>query len=879
MVQDEAGILIQKRKKLVKRLLDNRAPGFLNTSAELFDDYFCGVFKKSSTALKMTDAGIPVALVALGGYGRREQCVHSDIDLLVLFENSIPEMADQFIRDLLYPLWDYRLETGYAVRTIKESLLMSWKHFDILTTLIDARFICGDFNIYFLLMKTFMKQLSEKHLQNSLGCLIAYGEKRHSVFGDSTYLLEPNLKSGLGGLRDYHSLMWYARMVSDVKIRKDLEYYGFLSCEEFQTLESSLSFIWNTRNMLHYITGRKCDQLHFELQIEVAKLIGFKAETGHQGVETFMGELHSKMEFLKQINQLLREYILQPRPNKIKKAKKRTTLSKSTKVSGIVIRRQMLEFSSMELVPRHPGLLLKIFVESGRLKKPLSIDARRIVNEFSYLVNDSFRRDTSNVKAFEKILSYSLWKFNVLNVMLATGVLEGLIPEFSSIVNKIQYNQYHLFPVDKHSIRSVQVVNGFKKKDSDKKFSFYSIVYKGIRNKKVLLFAALLHDIGKAEPSSEHSEKGAEIARTIVARAGYKSSEIEDVVFLIKNHLFLAKTATRRDLSDEETAVFCADRIGRVGRLRMLYLLTVADSIATGPKAWNQWTESLLRDLFLKTMNVLKNSELATRKASKSIKKKKDQIINLRKKEWDKVKLKKELDSMSHRYLLYVPVPEIMGHLALYKNLGEKAFLWKITKEDNSEIRRVSICGRDKPGFYSKLAGVFFLNRLDIVGSQAYSWGNNTALDIFNVTPPMDRIFENEKWEKAEKELQNAIEDDQFLERLHGKIPKKILLAPGQIPRPNRVKIDNEISRFFTVIEVFTYDFPGLLFTITNTLYRKGVDVRVAMVATKVDQVVDVFYVNSVDDEKIDNPSYVEDIKNAILQNLPELEVKKEESK
>ncbi|MEA2060131.1 MAG: [protein-PII] uridylyltransferase [Thermodesulfobacteriota bacterium] len=876
MKHDAAGKLIRQRQKLTRNLSKNRYPDFLKTYTGIFDAYLTSVFKHSPAVSQMVKSDTPMALVALGGYGRQEQCVHSDIDLLVLFDRHVSPLADELIQDIVYPLWDAGFETGYAFRTIEESLLYAWEHFDVLTATLDARLICGNTALFSRLMTQFRYQLAEHHLSQSLDNLTAIGTERHEKFGDSTYLIEPNLKLGLGSLRDYHSLLWYARMVSEVSTRRDIERCGFLSTEEYQELEDALSFIWKTRNILHKLTGRKCDQLHFELQVEVAKEFGFKETTGHQGVESFMGELHSKMEFLKQVHQLLKEYIQAIKPRGMKKRKKRVIMPKPTRVSGIQIRCKKLEFSSMELVPQHPELLLKIFVESGRLKKPLSIETRRIVNEFAYLVDEEFQRDPSNIRDFHKILSYSLWEFNVLNVMLATGVLQGFVPEFSQIVNKIQYNQYHLFPVDKHSIRCVQLINNFNKRNSSQGLGFYTAVYKGIRDKKVLRLAALLHDIGKIDPAVEHSRRGAEIAGKITARLGFRPSEIEDLVFLIKNHLFLMKTATRRDTSDEETAVFCADRISRIGRLRKLYLLSVADAMATGPKAWGQWTESLLRDLFLKTMSVLKNSELATRKTAKVIYKKKQTLLNLRKKEWDEAETKKDLDSMSHRYLLYMPVQEIIGHLSLYKNLGNRNFLWKITKEDNSEIRRVSICGRDKPGFYSKLAGVFFLNRLDIVGSQAYSWGHNTALDIFQVRPPRDRIFENQKWEKAEKELQQALKDDQFLDRLHDRIPKSITLTSGQIPQPNRVKVDNEISRFFTIIEVFTYDFPGLLFTITNTLYRWGIDVRVVMAATKVDQVVDVFYVKSIDDEKIENPAHVQSIKKAILYNLPEIKINQE---
>ncbi|MBF0235262.1 MAG: [protein-PII] uridylyltransferase, partial [Desulfamplus sp.] len=828
-------------------------------------------------------SGNPVALVALGGYGRAEQCVNSDVDILILFEKKLPKDTDALVKELIYPLWDARLETGYAVRTVKECLSMAWEQFDILTTMLDARFICGGSHIYSLLMEKFRNRLSKKYIQTSLNRLIDQSRKRYTDYGDSTYLLEPNLKSGHGGLRDYHTILWYARIMSDIKCRRDLERYGFLSHSEFQMLESSLKFIWDIRNMLHSITGRKCDQLHFEHQLELAKLFGFRDKNGHKAVESFMGELHSKMDFIKQVNIMITEDI-----QLSKKAKLFSGIKRATNYKGIVIRERRLEFDPVEMIPKKPDLLLKIFVESGRLKKPISIEARRIVGEFAYLVDDKFRKDISNVNTFEQILSYSLWEFNVLNVMLSTGLLSRFMPEFSLIVNKIQYNQYHLFPVDKHSIRCVQIINSFKDKTKDNSNQLYAGIYKELRNRRTLLMGSLLHDIGKGDPAEEHSERGAQIARNIMTRSGYSVSDVEETVFLVRHHLFLIKIATRRDISDEQTAVFCASKIEKVSLLKKLYLLTVADSMATGPKAWNGWTEALLRDLFIKVMEVLKDRELATKKASKTIQRKKEEVLALNQtgfvskvgtadkglianenSAWDDAVLLKELDCMSYRYLLYVPAAEIMTHLNLYRRLENRDFLWTVASQDDSDIRTITICGKDKPGFYSKLAGVFFLNGLNIVGSQAYSLGNNAALDIFKVMPPKDKIFENEKWSKAEKEFQQALNDDAFLERLTDKLPRSIAPKSGQIPIPNDVRIDNETSSFFTIIEVFAYDFPGLLFAITNVLYKLNLDVRVAMVATKIDQVVDIFYVKSVENGKVDDSQKQEEIKNAILEALP----------
>jgi [protein-PII] uridylyltransferase len=870
MNKTNTDIFIKKRERLIEQFLCGDEPEFLKKHTSVIDEYFFSVFEKSNVARKMTITGTPFAIIALGGYGRKEQCIHSDIDLLILFEKNVPPEVETFIQELLYPLWDARLEVGYAVRDSSECLEMAFERFDILTTMLDARFICGASLIYTSFIEKFRSDLSASHLKNTLNYLFEHGEKRHFDFGDSTYLIAPDLKSGFGGLRDYHTLLWYAKIKSNIKTRRDLEYYGFLSHFEYFTLRESLKDIWKIRNFLHSIAKRKCDILHFEYQTELAGLLGYQSKNRQPDVEHFLGDLHTRMDFLKQINQITFEDIIANR-----RTKKTMAKTRPTKTDGLVMIKGRLNFANTVAVMQKPDLLLKIFLESGVRKISLSIEARRIVSEFLHLVDDEIKKDDVCIKIFKKILSLSYWEFNVLNVMLATGILEKFIPEFSALVNKIQHNHYHLFPVDKHSIRCVQIINSFKDPGDSLTDTLYHNVFKQVRNKNTLLFCALLHDIGKSDPGKEHSKTGAKIAKSILKRFGFDSTQIKDTVFLIENHLALIKTATRRDISDEDTAVYMASKIGKIRLLRMLYLLTVADSRATGPKAWNEWTQNLLEELFLKTMGILKKGDLVSKKIRRLIDKKKNDAHILLKEKWHEDEINKLLESMPQRYLAYVSVQSIVDHINLYMNLGTRDFIWQISKESNSGIRTVSICGKDRPGLYSKIAGVFFLNGLDIVASQAYSLGEGHVLDIFKINPPKDTIFEEEKWEKAKNDLIHAIRNDEFLNDAVDKIPRMIRVSSGKSPEPNIIRIDNETSSFFTIIEVFTYDFPGLLFSITNALYRSQTNVDVAMVATKVDQVVDIFYIKSLEnDAKIENEQKLAQIKNAILESLPHITAK-----
>ncbi len=857
-------ILKQKIGQLISSLMEENTLAFLKEHSQIIDEYLQTGFETSLVGPSMDLAKNPYAFIALGGYGRQEQCVNSDVDLLFLFKQKVPDEAESLIREIVYPLWDIGLDVGYATRSIKECLSLAGKDFEVLTSLLDARFICGMSPLYSDLMQQLREKIIKKDRKKIIDRIVKSSNERHIRFGDSTYRLEPNLKEGQGGLRDYHTILWLAKVEFKLKQPRDLEYFGQLSHEEFKDLNEALSFIWDVRNKLHFLAKRKCDQLHFENQILLAEKFKIKKSNRQQQVEGFLGQLHSKMEFIKQQHLIfLYEfgYTTRKKPRKLPE--------KQSNVNGIKVIRDMLNYTSSEEIISSPDLLLSIFEESMRLKIPLSAEAKRMVKEFGYLVDTGFRTLPSNVKIFERILLTPAPTFNVLKEMLSTGFLVRFIPEFKWIVNRIQYDEYHLYPVDKHLLRTVQILKNFAAGD-DATDPLCVDLYKGLKSKKLLLWAALLHDIGKGNQTVGHSQGGAAIAKKILSKKGFKLKDIETVSFLIEKHLFLIKTATRRDIHDEETSIFCARTIKEINRLKMLYLLTVADSMATGPKAWNNWIQTLLRDLFLKVLNVLKKGELASREAVKAVEKKKQQVFDQALPQERKKDLKKLFNVFSPRYLLYAHTSQIIEDIKLYESLGEKDFIWNIAKSDDANTRIVKICAKDRPGLFSSISGIFTLNNVDIIDAQIFTWRNGIALDIFNVKPPPEQLFEDERWEQAEKNLQSALSGDLDLEKaLSEKMPGyRSFRTPGLI-RPHRIVIDNDSSSFFTIVEIFTYDFPGLLFNITDAFFRCKLDIWVSKIATKADQVVDVFYVRDFDGQKADSPDQVSAIKAAIEKMLP----------
>jgi len=856
-------LLKESRHRLIQEFLDGRAPDFMERHAALLDEFFRRSFETSQIGPRIDIARNPFALIALGGYGRNDQCVHSDVDLLILFAKRVPDNAEGLIREIVYPLWDIGLEVGHATRSLRECITLAAGDFEILTPLLDARFITGMSNLYSALQQQLRDKLIERKSRRIIDWLVETNQSRHVRFGDSAYLLEPNLKEGQGGLRDYHTLLWIARIRAHLKQPRDLEYLGWLSHDEYRLLSEALAFVFRVRNRLHVASGRKVDRLHFEQQLDLSRAMGYRPTNGQEPVERFLGDLHGHMECIKQLHQMLlfeQGYELRRR-----RARRR---AKQSRVEGIDIVREALNFASSRHVARQPLLLLKIFEESARLKLPLSSEARRIVKEFGHFFNRNLAGAPDAVKSFERILAAPAPTFNVLSAMHHTGLLTRLIPEFQAIHNRIQYDEYHLFPVDRHLLRAVQTLKQLAYDDPSPD-PFARQLFQELKHPKRLLWATLLHDIGKGVKGG-HALRGAAMAEATLRAKGYRPDDIEEVGFLVREHLLLVQTALRRDLNDEETAITCARAVGDGERLKMLYLLSMADSMATGPKAWNTWTAALLKDLFFKVLNILERGELASREAVDVIAQKQAAVLNLGEDAGDLAFLAQTARMMSPRYLLNVPVSQIRDHVRLFRRLGHQRFAWDIQPVPDSHARTVTICAQDRPGLFASIAGVFTLNRIDILDAQVFTWRNNVALDVLKVTPPPDPIFEEEKWERAAGHLREALEGRLDLAVLiRERKPPLRPHRPRAMQRPPRVQVNNQASSFFTIIEVFADDYPGLLFNITNALYRSRLDIWVAKITTNVDQALDVFYVRDFDGQKVDRPEQVETITAAIHRALP----------
>jgi [protein-PII] uridylyltransferase len=855
--------LKESRERLTSDLLEGKVTAsFQEDYSEIMDLYFRMTIQESKTGQALFKKGIPFALIAVGGYGRKDLCLHSDIDILILFNKKIPSQAKALAEELFFPLWDAGLELGYGVRTIKDCLSLSKDDFEVLTSLMDIRFICGDSLIYLTLTEEFEKKVMKKTVASFVKWLYGEGKVRMETFGDASHLLEPNLKEGIGGLRDYHHILWMAKAFLNVREPNELERLGKFSNREYNDLQECVRFILLVRNHLHQLSGRKNDRLNFEHQEKIAKRLGYKNLPKFPAVEQFLSRLHSGMESIKTLHRCFLSMHAPHRQGAL------TDAVPKELSGGIHLLNDEIDFKSKAAIRSDPYVLMDIFEASSRFGLPLCLDAMRHVKESLHLVDDQFRQSPLVVKGFLNIIN-ARRTVETLDQMFETGFLDAFIPEFGEIKDRVQFDAYHIFPVGRHVLETVAYLKNLTKE----KDLLLASTFADVKNHERLFLSGLFHDIGKS--GKDHARRGVMIARTILERMGYPEEGIEEITFQIAHHLILAETATRRDLDDEKTIIQSARTIGDIDRLKMLYLLTWADSRATGPRAWNEWTANLIQELFFKVLHILERGELATPDSAQIITRLKARLKRKLGESISHADFERLFEAMPTRYKLSTAPADIVHHMYMALRFEHEikrdpsAFVLDMDENKPEEYWQVSFVGRDRPGLFSDLAGVMALNNINILSSNIYTWSDGTAVDIFYVTRPLDPIHSRDTWERVITALKNTFSGKISLaHRLSQKAAPSILSIHGKPSLPPEVVIDNKASDFFTLIEVFASDRIGLLYLITRTLFDLHLDIRIAKIGVKGDQIADVFYVRDLGGQKIEDELQTNKIKNALLHQL-----------
>lgn len=813
----------------------------LQRHSQLIDEYLADCFAKCP------DAAEGITLIALGGYGRRELFPFSDIDLLLLYDPKKEKKLGAVTEALFYPLWDAGLEVGHGVRTPKACLTDAKDDFFLQVSLLDARPLNGAQTLFDSLQHSYKKKFVEGHRKDFLKNMVLHREERHKRFGKASFQLEPHIKEGRGGFRDIQAMLWTAKVVFGLEDLVNMEEAGLLTKQERKNFEEAWDNLIRIRNRLHYISGRKNDQLYFEHQEEMANAFKYRSDESLLGVERFMRDVYGYLQTIATTTDLFFEHVdeslaLTPK-NKFEQ----------TLEPGITVRQGRIHFTDQELLRKRPYLLLRIFAQAAKSGLPIHHRDRKIISAHLHLVDDKLRRSKRMSKAFLEVLQEAKDPLTVLTSMLETGLLTAYIPEFGHVESLAQHDVYHAYTVDRHLLQTVAELKKLQKKDQ---------TFINIDSPHILYLAALFHDIGKGR-DKDHSKHGAELIKTVAKRLGLSDTDTACLGFLIREHLFLMVTALRRDIEDEQFILECANRIKDPERLHMLYLLSIADSRATGPTVWSDWKAALLLEFYLKIAHFLDQPELAHPDRAQGAEWMRDQVTRLLKGE-----SQTKIDALPEDYLLSFTPETVVAHLNYRKQLTERKAL--LFHENLGSYWSILIMATDHTGLLSKICGTLALYNLNVVDAQIFTWTDGTAVDVLNVHPlhPFGKIsYEDQDWQGLHHDLNLALNNRLGLaHRLGEKLRSSRygIKHVGLRPDP-KVVIDNKTSQLYTIIEVYAQNLPGLLYNITRTIADFGINIYRAKIGVERDQVVDVFYTLDSSGRKINEQDFQEEIRLALL--------------
>ncbi|MBM9615139.1 [protein-PII] uridylyltransferase [Desulfobulbus rhabdoformis] len=822
----------------------------LHRSATLVDDFIVDTYKAASAVQK---ARGKIAVIALGGYGRSELYPYSDIDLLLLHDWWSKKSMQQVVEAILYPLWDEGFEVGHSVRGVKDAIAFAQEDFHFQVALLDARLLTGSEELFEELKNRYTKKILDGRRHQFVETMEQHIQERLQKYGSHTYLLEPHVKEGKGGLRDIQAMMWVAKGVFGLNDLAAIESSGMLEPGNRQALEESWSMLAKIRNHIHLLNRRKGDHLIFELQEETASALDYKDEPGQLGVEHFMGDVYGHLQTISRITDLFFEHV-----HEVLGLTSGANVEQKLERS-IVVRGGTIRLTAAEELTERPYLLMRLFLQAGRSGYPLHHRTRQMVTANLEKVDDHFRHSKRVSRVFIELLSQSNKIFDVLEAMLSTGLLTQYIPEFSGVESLAQHDLYHLYTVDRHSLQAVAELNNLKQS--------YSELFAELESPEVLYLAALLHDIGKGK-QSDHSVLGAEMVEDIGKRLHLAENDRETLAFLIRYHLYLPENAMRRDFTDREFIHQASELVGDVQRLTMLYLLTIADSKATGPSAWSDWKASLLSELYLSLKSCLGADchveQISQDEEEQGVRWLQDQITQRMEGKQTSI----DIDSLPSDYLLSYSLEAVERHLEIHTELSSKLRQQvKLFAEAGTRSWTLLIMGPDKVGLLAKFCGVLALHNLSVLSAEIFTWPDNIVVDTIEVVPSSSVSFEEQDWAKVEQDLNLAINyrlDVGY--QLHERSQPQSYRSQRQVQQLERkVVIDNTTSQQYTLVEVYGGDNRSALYQLTQTLADFGLTIHRARIATEVEQLIVIFYVSTQTGTKLEESSIQEKISMTLM--------------
>ncbi len=819
-----------------------------------------------------------VALLGLGGYGRKEMSPYSDIDLLFLRPEDAPEGIYRGIRNILYLLWDARVELGHSVRTVPECCTEADRDLAVLTSLLDTRFVWGEENIYRKLLIERERLILESDPLEIYLKIEGEFRKSSEKFGHTIYLLEPHLKEGPGSLRHIQLTSWLARMIFGCRNLEDLYLMGACGAKAMEDVTEGKEFLAEIRTRLHFLAGRRDDRLKFDAQTVLSDQMGFSDTPGRKGVESFMREYYrhaSTVDFFGRRIFARARLFLRP---KIASELKRLKLDDSFYVgAGGIYHFHPEQFG------RDPKEIIQAFrkiVETGCELDIRLVDLIRLrLRSF----DAGLIQDPETNRMFLEIFRSRGFIGTALNAMMKIGFLEQFIAEFAWVRFLPQHDIYHQYTVDLHTMAVLECIQSFGERVDGTDDMLVRTIFSRVERPEVLYLAGLFHDMAKGRGAG-HEIRGEEMARPILRRLGLPEEDSEDVCFLIRNHLAMTHLAFKKDLHDEALISRFAENVMHRKRLDLLMLLTQADLRAVGPTAFNSWRKMLLEELYYRTLDVIEGEGTDGEDLADWVSQVKTVVREMVPDEQRGEHLDRYLDAAGSRYFLDYYPGVIVDH---YVDL--RSYLTKTGKETlapNEVIASkrdyqgvpayssITLIVRDRQGLFYRIAGSLSANRINILSAWTHSISDIAVLTFHVNDIPDGPVDDPERWASFREDFGRVLSGKADVgDLVSAKRPSRAIFGASSKPRfPLKVEIDNAASDRATIIEVYAHDRPGLLYDITRQISSLGLNIILTKITTEVDQALDIFYVLDEQGNKVLDFDRLDEIKTGLRDHLAAME-------
>ncbi len=830
-----------------------------------------------------------MAVVATGGYGRAELNPHSDIDIMFLYPDdaeseALTRFQELMAEEILYPLWDLGLKVGHASRNTKEVLKEINIEIQSKNAILESRLVCGSQPLFKEMIRSFLYNIKQDQSTKYIEQRLKDESERHLKFGKTLYVQEPDIKNGMGGLRDYQNILWIAKIKFGCHSFKDLANRKLLRSDEERDIEKAYDFLLRVRNEVHYQNKRATDKIVLEQQLDIATQLNYNQRDSFQRLTELMQDYYSASRTIYSISILLKERFFNIEKNKNKRLSffdslKAYQRKSSKEIDGFLIHNGVLFTNKNDIFTKDPNRLIRVFRIKQQFNVSLGINLKNKITNSIPLIDNQVINSLDAADSFKAILSTPGKVYPILKEMHFLGVLGRYIPEFAELTCLIQHEYYHIYTADEHVLRTIRHLdNVFAKKSS------MDIVYEKVLRKNnsphLLYIILLLHDIGKSDGIKGHAESGAILAEPVLNRLGFKKETQKIILFIIRKHLEMARFWQRYDLDDIQTAISFSEIVKNPELLRFLYVHTYCDAKGTSPTLWNNFKDSMHQTLFFKTLKILKNQtkSVSLNKEYKTMLKK--DVLQLSLGKLPEEEVEAHFSLLPERYFVNTSANEAILHLNMINRLlsqiqnadsiGSLSPIIDWKDDKNLGMSIINIVTWDRAGLFYKLAGALTLSELAIISTRAISRKDHISIDTFYVVDLDGKYVSDPKIKEIFKEkVENTLVHGKDLTEEINALEEKYLQASSKedklpTPFPPSVEVYHELSLHRTIIEVQAKDQIGLLFKITQLITDKGFDISFARIATERGIAMDTFYIENINLNESANTSDLIDLRSEI---------------